>query len=60
MLYKIIGVLGLLGVIGCGASVVTWTTGLGQMHNYVGAVLVAFLCGCAGMCCVKAITGTKG
>ena len=55
----IVGVFGLLGVLLCGSSVIAWTLTLGQPQNYLGAVLVAFLCGCAGWCCSTVVMGRK-
>ena len=56
---KIVGGLGFLGTLLCGCSVVAWTLALGQPQNYVGAVLVAFLCACAGWCCLTVVMGRK-
>ena len=56
----IIGSLGLLGTIMCGGSVVGWALRLGYPQNYVGAALVAFLCGCAGLCCWNMIDEGRG
>lgn len=47
----IIGCLGLLGILMCGGSVIAWSMHLGEIRNYIGAVLIAFLCGCAVLCC---------
>jgi len=51
----IIGSLGLLGIIMCGSSVVKWTLQLGLPQNYIGAIVIAFLCGCAGFCCIEVL-----
>ena len=51
----VIGVLGLLGTILCGASVATQTFHLGQPQNYVGALLIVILCSCAFACCLNVI-----
>jgi len=51
----VVGSLGLLGLIMCGSSVVAWTLRLGMPQNYVGAALVAVLCGCAALCCMDFI-----
>jgi len=56
---KIIGGLGFLGVLMCGSTVIAWTLALGHPQNYVGAVLVAFLCGCAGWSCLTVVMGRK-
>ena len=51
----IIGSLGLFGLLMSGSSVVGWTLALGRPQNYIGAILIAVLCGCAAFCCIQTI-----
>jgi len=51
----IVGSLGLFGLLMSGSSVVGWTLSFGRPQNYIGAILIAVLCGCAAFCCIQTI-----
>ena len=50
-----VGILGLLGILMCGGSVVAWTLKIGTPQSLVGAILIVFLCSCSAVSCAYLI-----